>query len=495
MTIAKLLFINGHWTAPSSGKTLAVISPIDDTVVGEIPAGDAADVEAAVQAAAVAYKGPWGKTTGKDRAVVLKAIADQLKKRKTELAKLETLDMGKPIQEAEWDLDDAAGCFEYYADLAEKLDKKQWSPVDVGMDEFKTEIRQEPLGVIALITPWNYPLLMAVWKVAPALAAGNTLVLKPSEMASLSCLELGALAVDAGLPAGVLNVITGLGADAGAPLSEHPAVAKLAFTGSSVTGRRVALAAAKNLRPATMELGGKSALIIFQDAHVNKAVEWAMFGCFWGAGQVCSATSRLLVQSRIAEEFYAQLKKRAEEIKICDPNEPKCRLGPVVNQSQYDKIMKFIEDAKAEGATLLTGGSRPAHMAKGRFVQPTAFTGVKREHRLWREEVFGPVLAIASFETEEEAVALANESEFGLAAAVITEDEERGRRVAAAVEAGIVWIGCSQPAFCQAPWGGMKNSGHGRELGEYGMASFLNVKQVTTYKSKARWDWYPESKL
>ncbi|KAK9864697.1 hypothetical protein WJX84_012091 [Apatococcus fuscideae] len=493
--IVKLQFINGHWVSPASGNALAVVSPIDDAVVGEIPAGNAADVEAAVQAAAVAYKGPWGQTSGKDRAVVLKAIADLLKKKKTELAKLETLDMGKPIQEAEWDLDDAAGCFEYYADLAERLDKKQWSPVDVGTEDFKTEIRQEPLGVVALITPWNYPLLMAVWKVAPALAAGNTIVLKPSEMASLTCLELGALAREAGLPAGVLNVITGLGPDAGAPLSEHPAVAKVAFTGSSVTGRRVAMAAAKNLRPATMELGGKSALVIFEDADVAKAVEWAMFGCFWGAGQVCSATSRVLVQSSIAEAFHEQLKQRAEEIKICDPNEPECRLGPVVNQAQYDKILKFIEDAKTEGADLLTGGGRPEHLPQGRFIKPTAFTRVKREHRLWREEVFGPVLAVASFETEEEAVALANESEFGLAAAVISEDEERCRRVAKAMEAGIVWIGCSQPAFCQAPWGGMKNSGHGRELGEYGMASFLNVKQVTTYQSKARWDWYPESKL
>ena len=386
-----------------------------------------------------------------------------------------------------------ATCFEYYADLAEKLDARQYEPVDLGMDGFECALRREPLGVVGLITPWNYPLLMSTWKVAPALAAGNAAVLKPSEAASLTSIELAAIAHDVGLPAGAFNVVTGLGRDAGAPLSSHPGVAKIAFTGSTATGRHVYLAAAQNLRPAVMELGGKSALIVFEDADVEKAVEWAMFGVFWTNGQICSSTSRLLVHEAIAPAFNARLKTRAESIKIGDPFAPGCRLGPLVNDLQYEKVKGYVRAGLEDGATLLTGGQRPAHLPRGYFLQPTVFTDVSTENRIWREEIFGPVLASRTFATEAEAIALANGSEFGLAAGIISADAARCRRVQEALQVGICWINCSQPCFCQAPWGGVKNSGFGRELGPFGFEGFLSVKQITTYTSPDKWDWYPDT--
>lgn len=472
-----------------------VINPASEKAFATIPAATAEDVDAAVAAATAAFKsGHWSRTTGAYRAKFLRAIAQKVRDAKSTLARLETMDCGKPIDEAEWDMDDVATCFDYYAGLAEKLDGRQCAEaIDVGMAEFDVRVRREALGVVALITPWNYPLLMATWKVAPALAAGCCCVLKPSELASLTSLELAALAAEAGLPPGVLNVVTGTGEGAGAPLSAHPGVAKVAFTGSAATGRRVALAAAANLRPASLELGGKSALIVFEDAEVDKAVEWAMFGAFWTNGQICSATSRLLVHEDVAPAFLQHLKKRAEAINVCDPLTPGCRLGPVVSEGQYRKILGYIESAKAEGATLLTGGGRPPSLppaSGGYFVAPTVFQGVTPAMRVWREEIFGPVLSVATFRTEAEAIAMANDSEYGLAGAVISADLERCRRVSEALECGITWINCSQPCFCYAPWGGIKNSGFGRELGEWGLDNFLSVKQVTKYVSPDIWGWY-----
>lgn len=494
---ARELFINGKWVAPVRGKYLDVINPATEAVIGRIPAGTQEDVEAAVGAAVAAHKqGTWARSTGKQRAEVLRSLAQKIRDNKTALANYETQDMGKPIDEAEWDMDDVAGCFDYYAGLAEQLDARQYSPIDVGMQEFSVKVRREPLGVVALITPWNYPLLMATWKVAPALAAGNSCVLKPSEMASVTCLELAELAVQAGVPPGVLNVVTGLGADAGAPLSSHPAVAKVAFTGSTVTGKRVAQAAISNLRPATMELGGKSCLIIFDDADLDKAVEWVMFGAFWTNGQICSSTSRILIHERVADLFYSKLRTRAQSIKISDPLQPGCRMGPIVSAAQYERVRGYVQIGLDDGATLLTGGKRPPSCPQGYFIEPTVFISVKPHMRIWKEEIFGPVLSVGTFSSEAEAVQLANDSEFGLAGAVISADDERCKRVAEGLECGIVWVNCSQPCFCQAPWGGNKSSGFGRELGEWGLENFLSVKQVTTYVSPNIWDWYsPQSKL
>lgn len=295
----------------------------------------------------------------------------------------------------------------------------------------------------------------------------------------------------------MFNVVTGTGADAGAPLVSHPGLAKVAFTGSTATGRRVALAAAQNLRPATMELGGKSALIVFDDADLDKAVEWAMFGCFWTNGQICSATSRLLVQEKVAEAFLAKLKRRAEQIPLGaadgSPLCPGSRLGPVANRDQYTKVKAYIESARSEGARVLTGGGRPSGApsdGRGFFVAPTVLVGVNPTMRVWREEIFGPVLCAATFATEEEAVSAANASNFGLGGAVVSRDAQRCARVARRLEAGIVWVNCSQPCFYQAPWGGIKDSGHGRELGPWGLDNFLSVKQVTEYVSDKPWGWY-----
>eukprot|EP00854_Cymbomonas_tetramitiformis_P019439 gene19439-23242_t len=420
------LYYGGKWSVPRSGGNLAVVNPHDEQVIGHIPAGDASDVDLAVAAARSSFEnGAWSKISGEERSKVLLAIAEKIKDKavKERLSILETLDSGKPFGESEWDMDDVAGCFEYYAGLAASSAAK--TEVEVPDDTFKGCVKKEPLGVVALITPWNYPMLMATWKVAPALAAGCSVVLKPSEHASFTCLELAQIAHDAGLPPGVLNVITGTGVDAGAPLAEHPGIDKVAFTGSLATGRAVMTAAAKDVKACSLELGGKSPLIVFEDAEIPKAVEWAMFGAFWTNGQV----------------------------------------------------LAMVNIAKEQGAKLLTGGGRPAGLASGYYIQPTVFTDVTTSMSIWKEEVFGPVLAVKTFATEEEAIALANDTQYGLAAAVISADEARLQSCTDALRCGIVWVNCSQPCFCQLPWGGLKRSGFGRDLGEGAIANYQNIKQ------------------
>ncbi|KAK4794612.1 hypothetical protein SAY86_012606 [Trapa natans] len=497
MTISvpsRMLFIDGQWREPALKKRIPVINPSTEEVVGDIPAATSEDVEIAVDAARRALSRnngkDWAYAPGATRAKYLRAIATKITERKPLLAKLEAIDCGKPLDEAAWDMDDVAGCFEYYADLAEQLDAKQNAPVSLPMDTFKSYVRKEPIGVVGLISPWNYPLLMATWKVAPALAAGCAAILKPSELASVTCLELADVCREVGLPAGVLNIVTGLGPEAGAPLVTHPHVDKIAFTGSSATGSKVMSAAAQLVKPVSLELGGKSPIVVFEDVDLDKAAEWTLFGCFWTNGQICSATSRLILHESIAVAFLDRLVKWSKNIKISDPLEEGCRLGPVVSGGQYEKILKFISTAKSEGATILCGGDRPKHLKKGFFVEPTIITDVNRSMQIWKEEVFGPVLCVKTFSSEEEAIELANDSPYGLGAAVISNDLERCDRVSRAIHAGIVWINCSQPCFTQAPWGGNKRSGFGRELGEWGLENYLSVKQVTQYISNDPWGWY-----
>jgi betaine-aldehyde dehydrogenase len=338
---------------------------------------------------------------------------------------------------------------------------------------------------------------MSSWKVAPALAAGCAMILKPSEHASVTNQALGDIAAAAGVPAGVLNILTGLGTDAGAPLTAHPGVDKVAFTGSVATGRRIMATAAARVCPVSLELGGKSPALVFDDAvadlsdsaALDRVAEWLMFGCFFNGGQVCSATSRVLLQRRIAGPLLARLKAHAERIDVGDPLSPGCRMGPLINAAQHARVLRLMDTATAEGACLLTGG-RSEH-AKGFFVRPTVFTGVTPAMTLWREEVFGPVIAVAEFDTEEEALALAHDTEYGLAAAIFTADAPRAQRLAEALEAGIVWVACSQPTFVQAPWGGVKRSGFGRELGTEGIHNYLVSKQVTSYNtSDAQFGYY-----
>ena len=452
-----------------------------------------------VHAARAAWRaGVWRDLAPGARAAVLRRLAAGLAAEAGDLARLEAADCGKPLREADWDLEDASACFEFYADLAESQALEEEVPLPE--PGFRGRVRREPLGVVGLITPWNYPLLMACWKVAPALAAGCSVVLKPSEHASLTCLELARLAHAAGVPAGVLNVVTGLGAEAGAALAAHPGLAKVCFTGSSATGALVAAAAARRAVPCTLELGGKSALVIFDDADVEKAVEWAMFGCFWTNGQICSATSRVLVQDGVAPRFLERLARRAAQLKLAPPLDPEGQVGPLVCASQYRKVVGHIERARQSRARLLCGGAeRPAGLGGGFYVRPTVFTDVPVDSALWTEEVFGPVMAVRTFASEREAVDLANASEFGLAAAVISRDRARCERLAGAFEAGIVWQNCSQPCFPQLPWGGGKRSGYGRELSKAGLENFQHVKQICTYESGDVWDWYappgPRAKL
>ncbi|TFE36892.1 aldehyde dehydrogenase family protein [Paraburkholderia dipogonis] len=485
------LFIDGRWVAPAKNGTFDTIDPSNEQVIAKVAAATAEDVDLAVKAARNAFdEGPWARMSGADRAVILRRIGKGIRDRLQELAEIEVRDNGKPLPEALWDLGDAAGCFEYYANLAEQLDESAEKPVTLSDDRFSSIARKEPVGVAGAIIPWNFPMLMAAWKVAPALAAGCTMVLKPSELTPLTALELADIAAAADLPPGVLNVITGLGADAGAPLSEHPDIDKLAFTGSVPTGSRIMQAAARDIKNISLELGGKSPFIVFDDSDIDAAVEWIMFGIFWNQGEVCSATSRVLVQRGIYDRLLGRLKEETQKLSIGNGLQDGVLLGPIVSKGQYDKVREAVERGTTEGARLVVGGGRPAHLDKGYFMEPVVFADVPADSWVWNEEIFGPVVCIRPFDDETEAVRSANNSRFGLAAAVMSRDNARCERVARALRAGIVWINCSQPTFTEAPWGGYKQSGIGRELGEWGLNNYLETKQITRYDGAKPWGWY-----
>ncbi len=485
------LFIDGAWRPAAGGATFPVIDPATETPFAEAARGTAADVDLAVQAARRAFDdGPWTRMGGRERAAIVRAIGRLIAERKEELAALEVRDNGKPLPEALWDVGDAAYCFEYYADMAEAAEAAGPMPIPLGDARFTSKVVHEPLGVVGAIVPWNYPLLMAAWKVAPALAAGCTIVLKPSELTPMTAVELARITEAAGLPKGVFNLVTGTGPEAGAPLAEHPGVDKVAFTGSVPTGSKVMQAAAADIKAISLELGGKSPFVVFADSDIDKAVEWIMFGIFWNQGQVCSATSRILVERPLYAPLLERLAAEAAKITIGGGMEEGVLLGPIVSQGQYAKVLGAIERGKAEGARLVSGGKRPAGRETGYFVEPTVFADVPLSSWIWREEIFGPVVCVNPFDTEEEAVRLANDSPYGLAGAVMSDDLDRCERVAAALRAGIVWINCSQPTFTEAPWGGYKRSGIGRELGRWGFDAFRQVKQVTAFDRTQKWGWY-----
>ncbi|MCW2271546.1 Betaine aldehyde dehydrogenase [compost metagenome] len=485
------LYINGQWVDPVEGRTFATIDPSSEALIARVAAATAADVDLAVQAARQAFdEGPWPHLSGSARAAVLRRIAQGIRDRQQALAELEVRDNGKPLPEALWDVGDSAGCFDYYADLAEGLDDRQDQPVALADERFSSVVRKEPVGVAGAIIPWNFPLLMAAWKVAPALAAGCCMVLKPSELTPMTALELARIADAAGLPAGVLNVLPGLGQSAGAALAEHPGIDKLAFTGSVPTGSRIMQAAANDIKNISLELGGKSPFIIFADSDIESAVEWIMFGIFWNQGQVCSATSRVLVQRELYAPLLDRLRQEAEKVRIGNGMEEGVLLGPLVSKGQYDKVLTAIAGGLEEGARLVYGGERPTGFDQGFYLQPTLFADVPLHSAIWREEIFGPVVCVRPFDDEAEALRSANDSRFGLAAAVMSKDLVRAERVARKLRAGIVWINCSQPTFTEAPWGGYKQSGIGRELGEWGLNNYLEIKQITRYDSDQNWGWY-----
>jgi betaine-aldehyde dehydrogenase len=484
------LYINGEWVAPLEGGALPVTNPATEEVFHYIPAGTAPDAEAAVAAARAAFDyGPWPRMTGVERAKILRAMAEGIRSRLPELTRLEVMDNGKPVPEAEWDLTDAAGCFDFYARLAEELDGEV-EEIALADGRFTSKAVREPLGVAVAIVPWNYPLLMASWKVAPALAAGCTMILKPAETTSLTALELGVIADEAGLPKGVLNILSGKGSIVGQALIDHPLVDKVAFTGSGPVGSRIMAAGAKDIKRISLELGGKSPFIVFADSDIEKAVEWIMFGIFWNQGQVCSATSRVLVERSFYPALLERLVAETKKIRIGDGLEPGVLLGPLVNKGQYEDVKRHIARAVEQGAKVACGGKRPEGFEKGYYLEPTILTDLPLDSGAWVEEIFGPVVCILPFDTEEEAVRLANDSRLGLAAAVMSADDERCERVAAAFRAGIVWINCSQPTFTEAPWGGYKESGIGRELGRWGLDNYLETKQITRFTGEEPWAWY-----
>ncbi|OBZ91951.1 aldehyde dehydrogenase [Pararhizobium polonicum] len=485
------LYIDGEWVRPEKGGTMDVIDPATEEVIHKAPAGTSGDIDTAVKAARYAFdSGPWPRLTGTERAVYLRAIATKITEKREFLAKLEVADNGKPLPEALWDIDDVAGCFNFYAGLAEELDHHPEETIPLSEPRFSSRVVREPLGVVGAITPWNYPLLMVSWKVAPALAAGCTMVLKPSELTPLTALELGVIAQEVGLPAGVLNIVTGTGLQAGEPLTEHPLVDKLAFTGSVATGRKVMMAGAQDIKNVSLELGGKSPFVIFADSDIEKAVEWIMFGIFWNQGQVCSATSRVLVEAGIYDAIVSRLCEEAAKIRIGNGMEDGTLLGPIVSKGQHDKITAAIDRARIDGATVAYGGGRPAGLDNGYFLEPTVLTGMSEDSYIWKEEIFGPVVCVKPFKDEDDAIRMANDSRFGLAAAVMSKDVIRAERVAEAFRAGIVWVNCSQPTFVEAPWGGYKQSGIGRELGRWGLSNYLETKQITRFNSDEPWGWY-----
>lgn len=484
-------YINGQWVSPINGGSFDSFDPSDESLIATVASGCAEDIDVAVKAARAAFdEGPWPRLSGAERGAYLRRIADGIRARQEEIAALEVRDNGKPFPEAMWDIGDTAGCFDFYADMAEELDAQREKPVALSDDRFSSLARKEPIGVAGAIVPWNFPMLMASWKIAPALAAGCCIILKPAEQTSLTALELARVADEAGLPAGVLNIVTGPGSKVGAALTAHPGVDKLAFTGSVPVGSRIMQAAAQDIKNVTLELGGKSPFVIFADSDIEKAVEWIMFGIFWNKGEVCSATSRVLVERAAYEPLLARLAEETRKIKIGNGMEEGVLLGPLVNRSQYDGTLQAISRGLEEGARLVCGGERPPHLDKGFYLQPTVFADVPEDSWIWNEEIFGPVVCIRPFDTEEEAVKSANNSRFGLGAAVMSRDLERCERVARKFRAGIVWINCSQPTFTEAPWGGYKQSGIGRELGEWGLNNYLETKQITRYDSEQPWGWY-----
>jgi aldehyde dehydrogenase (NAD+) len=468
------LYIGGEWQDAVSGKTFASINPATGGVLAEVAEGDAEDIDRAVRAAREAFEGgKWPTMDARKRGKLLYAIADRLEARADELARLETLDNGKPVREARmFDIEGSIECFRYYAGWADKID----GDVIPVPGPYLNYTRREPVGVCGQIIPWNYPLQMAAWKVAPALACGNTVVLKPAEQTPLTALELARCAEEAGLPPGVLNVVPGFGQTAGAALVRHPEVDKIAFTGSTEVGKVIQREAAGTLKRVSLELGGKSPNIVLADADLEAAVRGAASAIFYNTGQACTAGSRLLVEEKVRDELVEKLVKRAEGMRPGDPLDPKCRMGPLVSQEQLDRVLGYVEKGKAEGAELVFGGDRPD--GRGYFLNPTIFDRVRPEMTIAREEIFGPVLAVTTFADEEEAVALANRSEYGLAAAVWTKDVRKAHRIAHALRAGTVWINMYHTLDTGSPFGGYKQSGYGRELGKYALDLYTQVKSV-----------------
>jgi acyl-CoA reductase-like NAD-dependent aldehyde dehydrogenase len=468
------LFIDGTWTDATSGATFTTVNPATEEPITEVADAGAADIDRAVQAARRAFdSGPWGRMPASERGRILWRIGDRIEAEVAELARLETIDQGKTITDStRVDVPMAADCFRYFAGWAGKIEGET---IAVRAPCLNYTLR-EPIGVVGAITPWNFPILMAAWKVAPALAAGNTVVLKPAQLTPLTALRLAEIAVEAGLPPGVLNVVPGRGAVAGAALVQHPLVGKIAFTGSTEVGRDIMRRGSETLKRLTLELGGKSPNIVFADADVDMAVRGATTGIFYNKGEVCTAGSRLFVEEALHDAFLDRLSAQTAKMQQGDPLDPKTRLGPQVSEAQRKQVLEYVEKGKAEGATLVCGGERPP--GRGYFVRPTIFDGVRGDMTIAREEIFGPVLAVMRFKDLDEVLAAANDSIYGLAAGVWTRDIKKAHQTARRLQAGTVWINTYGLYDSAMPFGGSKQSGFGRELGRQGLLEYTQTKSV-----------------
>ena len=472
----KQLFINGEWRDAAGRKTIEVVNPATEEAIAEVASAEQADVDAAVAAARAAFDGPWSRLSARERGRIVWKIGEKLMEKADEIARLETLHNGKPIFESrQIEVPAAAECFQYFAGWADKI-HGETIPVK---GSFLTYTLREPVGVVAAIVPWNFPLLLTAWKVAPALACGNTVIIKPASQTPLTALALAEVAQEAGLPPGVLNVITGPGSTVGQMIVEHPGIDKIAFTGDTSTGKGIMKGSADTLKRITLELGGKSPNIVFADADLDAALRGATTGIFYGKGEVCAAGSRLLVDKSIKSEFIDKVAARAKKMAPGDPMDPKTRLGAISSKKQLDNDLRYIETAKQEGATLVAGGGRAdIGTGKGYFLQPTVFDGVTPEMTIAREEIFGPVLAAIEFADVDEAIARANDSTYGLAAAVWTRDIKKAHYVARKLQAGTVWINTYNVYDTAAPFGGYKQSGFGREMSMHALEHYTQVKSV-----------------
>lgn len=485
------LYIDGAWIPSENGGEREIINPGTGEFLDKVAEATKADVNKAVIAAREAFSsGAWGEMKAAERSSYIFKLADALESISEEMALLEMKNNGKPLRETEYDVTDAVDCLRYYGGITTKPHGQTY---EVSEDTQAMTVR-EPIGVCGLIVPWNYPLLMSIWKIAPALAAGNTIIFKPSELTPLSAIRLFKLIDQVGFPKGVANLVMGAGGVVGAAMAEHMDVDKISFTGGTETGRKIMIAATGNIKKMSLELGGKSPNIVFEDADIDIAVDWALFAIFANQGQVCSAGARLLLQESICDEFLKKLVKRAKKIKVGPGHISGIEMGAMISEAHMNKVLNYIETGKNEGATLLCGGTRltEGELANGYFIAPTIFSNTTEDMAIVKEEIFGPVLAVQKFRNEKEAIGMANNSIYGLAGGVFTKDGARGMRVVKKLRAGITWINAYHPTYNEAPWGGYKQSGFGRDLGTYGFDEYTEVKQININLNPAPVEWFSE---
>ena len=484
------MYIDGAWVPASAGATRAVINPHDGSQLALVAEGDRADAAAATQAARRAFDhGEWPRLPMAQRAAAVRRLGAAVRQHKDELARLETLDTGKTLTESGWDMDDVAAVLEYYAELGQDDQPQQ---LDSPHPDSTSLLVREPVGVCGQISPWNYPLLQASWKLAPALVAGCTVVLKPSELTPLSTLRLTELAHEVGFEAGVINTVLGAGPAVGAELAESPAVDLISFTGGVQTGQSIMRAASGNLKRLALELGGKNPHIIFEDAELDLAVDHALNGVLFHAGQICSAGARLLLHESIHDAFIERLAARMGRVKLGSGMDPATQMGPLISAEHRAKVAAHVAAARGEGARLVLGGGAPDDPALGQgfYYLPTLFTDCEPEMTAVRQEVFGPVITVERFSTEQQAVARANDTEYGLSAGFRTQDPARIERVSRALRFGTVWVNDYNVYFPAAPWGGFKRSGIGRELGRAGLDEYTELKHIYRSHAPTRLDWF-----